>query len=114
MGRIKVGVLVERGKAEEELSARLTSELNELTARNTECETKIESINAQIDELEATIDTEDERAQSAESRVKELEVEVLLVGQNLKTMEISENQSNSRDAEYTTKIAELTTKLQSL
>merc|ERR1712202_22210 len=106
------GVLVERGKAEEELSARLTSELNELTARNTECETKIESIHGQIDELEATIDTEDERAQSAESRVKELEVEVLLAGQNLKTMEISENQSNSRDSEYTTKIAGLTTKLQ--
>merc|ERR1712149_40811 len=106
------GVLVERGKAEEELSARLTAELNELTGRNTECETKIETINAQIDELETTIDAEDERASSAENRVKELEVEVLLVGRNLKTMEISENQSNTRDSEYTTKIAELTAKLQ--
>merc|ERR1712193_163214 len=104
------GVLVERGKAEEELSARLTAELNELTGRNTECETKIETINAQIDELETTIDAEDERASSAENRVKEFEV--LLVGQNLKTMEISENQSNTRDSEYTTKIAELTAKLQ--
>merc|ERR1711953_1585902 len=76
------GVLVERGKAEDELSARLTKELNELTARNDECEQKIE-------------------------------VEVLLVGQNLKTMEISEDQSNVRDSEYTAKIADLTTKLQS-
>merc|ERR1712168_528703 len=106
------GALVERGKAEEELSARLTSELNELTARNTECEQKIEAINAQIDELEATIDAEDERASNAENRVKELEVEVLLVGQNLKTMEISEDQSNTRDSEYTAKISDLTTKLQ--
>merc|ERR1711953_135317 len=91
------GVLVERGKAEDELSARLTKELNELTARNDECEQKIEAINTQIEELEGTIDTEDERAVNAENRVKELEVEVLLVGQNLKTMEI----------------ADLTTKLQS-
>ena len=42
------GVLVERGKAEEELSARLTAELNELTAKNNECEEKIEAINAQV------------------------------------------------------------------
>merc|ERR1711962_1289766 len=95
------GVLVERGEAEDELSARLTAELDDLTTRNNECEQKIEAINAQIDELEATIDTEDERATNAENRVKELEVEVLLVGQNLKTMEISENQSNTRDGEYT-------------
>merc|ERR1711953_63282 len=104
------GVLVERGKAEDELSARLTKEL---TARNDECEQKIEAINTQIEELEGTIDTEDERAVNAENRVKELEVEVLLVGQNLKTMEISEDQSNVRDSEYTAKIADLTTKLQS-
>merc|ERR1712149_99130 len=107
------GVLVERGKAEDELSARLTKELNELTVRNDECEQKIEAINTQIEELEGTIDTEDERAVNAENRVKELEVEVLLVGQNLKTMEISEDQSNVRDSEYTAKIADLTTKLQS-
>merc|ERR1712183_1094431 len=107
------GVLVEIGKAEDELSARLTKELNELTARNDECEQKIEAINTQIEELEGTIDTEDERAVNAENRVKELEVEVLLVGQNLKTMEISEDQSNVRDSEYTAKIADLTTKLQS-
>merc|ERR1712189_63743 len=43
------GVLVERGKAEEELSARLTAELNDLTAKNNECEEKIEAINAQIE-----------------------------------------------------------------
>merc|ERR1712072_890767 len=100
------GVLVERGKAEEELSARLTAELNDLTAKNNECEEKIEAINAQIEELENTIDTEDQRASAAEGRVKELEVEVLLVGQNLKTMEISESQSNARDSEYTAKIAD--------
>ena len=73
---------------------------------------KFSSIIIQIEELENTIDTEDQRATSAENRVKELEVEVLLVGQNLKTMEISESQSNARDAEYTTKIADLTAKLQ--
>merc|ERR1712212_602832 len=63
-------------------------------------------------ELEGTIETEDERAVNAENRVKELEVEVLLVGQNWKTMEISENQSNTRDGEYTAKIADLTAKVQ--
>merc|ERR1711953_1362839 len=94
------GVLVERGKAEDELSARLTKELNELTARNDECEQKIEAINTQIEELEGTIDTEDERAVNAENRVKELEVEVLLVGQNLKTQDDLEQKLTEEKEKY--------------
>merc|ERR1712025_1550068 len=106
------GVLAERSRVEGELSARLAEELAALTARNDDFEQKITEINAEIDELEGTIDTEDERATVADTRVKQLEIEVLLVGQNLKTMEISEDQSNVRDTEYTTKIDELTAKLQ--
>ena len=46
------------------------------------------------------------------SRVKALEVEVLQVGNLLRTMEISEDKANQRDGVTTKKITEITAQLE--
>jgi len=106
------GVLIARNETETELRERLESELAALTEQNDNVEKTLAAISNDIDELEASLDAEDERANNADNRVKQLEIEVLVVGNNLRTMEISEDQTNVRDTEHTQKIAELTAKLE--
>jgi len=106
------GVLVSRSENEQELHDRLQHELAALTEQNSDIEEKLNQVHSEIDELEQAYDVEDERANNADNRVKGLEIEVLQVGNNLRTMEISQDQSNQRDSEHNTQINELTTKLQ--
>merc|ERR1712002_1097802 len=108
------GVLISRSETEQELHDRLSAELDALTEQNNDIEEKLKEVNSEIDELEQAYDTEEERATNADNRVKSLEIEVLQVGNNLRTMEISQYQSNQRDSEHNSQITELTTKLQSV
>lgn len=106
------GVLQSRSETEQELHDRISGELAELTKQNDDIEEKLKEVNAEIDELEQAYDQEEERSTNADNRVKSLEIEVLQVGNNLRTMEISQDQSIQRDSEHSVQITELTAKLQ--
>ncbi|MDK0841581.1 tropomyosin, partial [Clostridium perfringens] len=53
----------------------------------------------------------EERAESGESKIVELEEELRVVGNNLKSLEVSEEKANQREEEYKNQIKTLTTRL---
>merc|ERR1711973_860370 len=85
----------------------LEKELEECQNKNKEVEAEREKVNEEIEQLENELDTEDERRETADERVKQLEMQVLQVGNNLRTMEISEDAANQRETTYIDSIKKL-------
>ncbi|KRT81617.1 hypothetical protein AMK59_4961, partial [Oryctes borbonicus] len=61
--------------------------------------------------VEADLERAEERAEAGESKIVELEEELRVVGNNLKSLEVSEEKANQREEEYKNQIKNLTTRL---
>uniref|UniRef100_A0A1E1W0J5 Tropomyosin n=2 Tax=Pectinophora gossypiella TaxID=13191 RepID=A0A1E1W0J5_PECGO len=61
--------------------------------------------------VEADLERAEERAEAGESKIVELEEELRVVGNNLKSLEVSEEKANQREEEYKNQIKTLTTRL---
>merc|ERR1711920_1206710 len=61
--------------------------------------------------VEADLERAEERAETGESKIVELEEELRVVGNNLKSLEVSEEKANQREESYKEQIKTLTTKL---
>merc|ERR1712045_933901 len=61
--------------------------------------------------VEGDLDRAEERADTSEHKIIELEEELRVVGNNLKSLEVSEEKANKREASYKEQIKSLTTKL---
>ena len=78
---------------------------------NTESERKYEDISRKMATLEADAQRGNERAEGAEKKLIELEEELKVVANNLKSLEVSEDKANQRESFYKSEIKRLTTKL---
>merc|ERR1719318_1314489 len=61
--------------------------------------------------VEADLERAEERAETGESKIVELEEELRVVGNNLKSLEVSEEKVNQREESYKEQIKMLTAKL---
>ncbi|MDK0835632.1 tropomyosin, partial [Clostridium perfringens] len=61
--------------------------------------------------VEADLERAEERAESGECKFVGLEAELRVVGNNLKSLEVSEEKANQREEEYKNQIKTLTTRL---
>ena len=61
--------------------------------------------------VEADLERAEERAETGEMKIIELEEELRVVATNLKSLEVSEDKANQREASYKEQIKTLTAKL---
>merc|ERR1712045_1114759 len=61
--------------------------------------------------VESDLERAEERADTGETKIIELEEELRVVGNNLKSLEVSEEKANQREESYKEQIKTLTTKL---
>jgi tropomyosin-1 len=61
--------------------------------------------------VESDLERAEERADTGESKIIELEEELRVVGNNLKSLEVSEEKANQREESYKEQIKTLTSKL---
>ncbi|CAH2087139.1 unnamed protein product [Euphydryas editha] len=61
--------------------------------------------------MEQDLERAEERAEQSECKIVELEEELRVVGNNLKSLEVSEEKANQREEEYKNQIKTLTTRL---
>merc|ERR1712007_152967 len=62
-------------------------------------------------DCERALEVSDERASTGEIKIVELEEELRVVANNLKSLEVSEDKANQREQSYKEQIKTLTTKL---
>jgi chromosome segregation ATPase len=89
-------ILENRGSSDAGRLSRLESDVAEITSEIAELEEKFESCSLEVAEAEEQLDQEEERCETADARVKSLEVEVTQVGNSLRSMQINEDQANER------------------
>merc|ERR1719225_1327818 len=61
--------------------------------------------------VEADLERAEERAETGEAKIVELEEELRVVGNNLKSLEVSKEKANQREENYKEQIKSLTSKL---
>jgi tropomyosin-1 len=61
--------------------------------------------------VEADLERAEERAEQGESKIVELEEELRVVGNNLKSLEVSEEKANEREEDYKLQIKNLNKRL---
>ncbi|KAL2739324.1 TPM1 protein [Vespula maculifrons] len=61
--------------------------------------------------MEQDLERAEEKAELSEAKIVELEEELRVVGNNLKSLEVSEEKANQREEEYKNQIKTLTTRL---
>lgn len=74
----------------------LEEELADLREKNAGVEAKLQEVISELTVLEETLDTNDERAETSDARVKALEVEATVVGNSLRSLEICAKESADR------------------
>ncbi|CAH2016149.1 unnamed protein product [Acanthoscelides obtectus] len=77
----------------------------------TECSFPRTQVARKLAMVEADLERAEERAEAGESKIVELEEELRVVGNNLKSLEVSEEKANQREEEYKNQIKNLTTRL---
>merc|ERR1712222_300454 len=72
---------------------------------------RMEAIKKKMQVAEASLEVNGERADVSEFKIIELEEELKVVANNLKSLEVSEDKANQRESFYKSEIKRLTTKL---
>ena len=89
----------------------LEKQLKDAVFMHTESERKYEDISRKMATLEADAQRGNERADGAEKKIKDLEEELKVVGNNLQQLEVGEEQSRMREERLQNQIMELKIKL---
>lgn len=76
-----------------------------------EADKKYDEIAKKLAGVEADLERAEERAETGECKIIELEEELRVVGNNLKSLEVSEEKANQREEAYKEQIKTLTAKL---
>merc|ERR1739836_330941 len=86
----------------------LADELKKAQARAEDADRKYDEAQKKMAEAEAKLDIDGERADVSEFKIIELEEELKVVANNLKSLEVSEDKANQREAFYKDEIKRLT------
>merc|ERR1712172_291575 len=89
----------------------LADELKKAQNRAEDADKKYDEATKKMTEAEAKLDIDGERADVSEFKIIELEEELKVVANNLKSLEVSEDKANQRESFYKSEIKRLTTKL---
>merc|ERR1712038_1524344 len=95
----------------EETIDNLDKQLSESKITLTDSESKFEDISRKLATLESDAARGNERAEGADRKIKDLEEELKIVGQNLQTLEVGEEKTILREEALQSEIMELRNKL---
>lgn len=104
-------VLANRSVEDEVKMTNLAKELSEAQKRAEEADKLYDEAQKKMQLAEAALEVNGERADVSEFKIVELEEELKVVANNLKSLEVSEDKANQRESFYKTEIKRLTTKL---
>merc|ERR1712241_436885 len=85
--------------------------MGSLDKQNKEAEVMAEEAEKKMYQCEGLLEISDERAAVGELKIIELEVELKVVANNLKSLEVSEDKANQREEYYKDEIKRVTQKL---
>merc|ERR1712228_670958 len=91
--------------------ANLADELKKAQNRAEDADKKYDEATWEMVTAEAQLEIDGERADVSEFKIIELEEELKVVANNLKSLEVSEDKANKREDYYKVKIKRLTAKL---
>jgi tropomyosin-1 len=98
-------------QSNEESSDQLESQLKEAKFMLEDSEMKYEDIYRKLGTLETELERTNERAEAVENKIIQLEEELKVVGQNLQSLEVSEEKAIVREENYQKQINELRARL---
>merc|ERR1712031_4850 len=100
------------GAVEDEAKMKnLADELASAQKRAEEADRQYDEAQKKMQVAEASLEVNGERADVSEFKIIELEEELKVVANNLKSLEVSEDKANQRESFYKSEIKRLTTKL---
>merc|ERR1712107_306431 len=103
---------IRQEKAEDEAKMKnLADELASAQKRAEEADRQYDEAQKKMQVAEASLEVNGERADVSEFKIIELEEELKVVANNLKSLEVSEDKANQRESFYKSEIKRLTTKL---
>merc|ERR1712036_131375 len=103
--------LQNRASEDEAKLAGLAKELSDAQKRAEEADRKYDEAQKKMSTAEAQLEIDGERADVSEFKIIELEEELKVVANNLKSLEVSEDKANKREDFYKVEIKRLTAKL---
>merc|ERR1711904_607658 len=111
MGDRMAKVLQNRASEDEAKLSGLADELKKAQHRAEEADKKYDDAQKKMVDAEAKLEIDGERADVSEFKIIGLEEELKVVANNLKSLEVSEDKANQREAFYKDEIKRLTQKL---
>ena len=104
-------MLENRAAEDEKKLVRLADELKEAQKMAEDADRKYDDTQKKMGECERNLEVSEERASAGEFKIIELEEELKVVANNLKSLEVSEDKANQRETFYKDEIKRLTGKL---
>merc|ERR1739844_881301 len=104
-------VLENRAADDEAKLIRLADELKSAQKQAEDADKMYDETQKKMQETEKNLETSDERASVGEFKIIELEEELKVVANNLRSLEVSEDKANKRESHYKDEIKRLTVKL---
>merc|ERR1739848_786222 len=104
-------VLENRAADDEAKLIRLADELKSAQKQAEDADKMYDETQKKMQETEKNLETSDERASVGEFKIIELEEELKVVANNLRSLEVSEDRANKRESHYKDEIKRLTVKL---
>merc|ERR1712025_1280735 len=104
-------VLANRAVEDEQKMSGLAAELSQAQKRAEEADKLYDEAQKKMQAAEASLEVNGERADVSEYKIIELEEELKVVANNLKSLEVSEDKANQRESYYKSGIKRLTGKL---
>ena len=104
-------VLENRAADDEKKLVRLAEELKEAQKQAEDADKMYDETQKKMMETERNLEVSDERASVGEFKIIELEEELKVVANNLRSLEVSEDKANKRESHYKEEIKRLTVKL---
>merc|ERR1719275_474221 len=92
----RIQLLEDRSLSDEERMEALENQLKEARFLAEEADRKYDEVARKLAMVEADLERAEERAETGESKIVELEEELRVVGNNLKSLEVSEEKANQR------------------
>ena len=92
---------------DEERMAKLEEQLKEVRNQAEDADKKYDEVARKLLQVEADLERAEERAEVGETKILELEEELRVVANNLRSLEVSEEKANQREVSYKMEIKAL-------
>ena len=104
-------VMESKAQLDDERLKKLEEELKEMQQRCEDADNKYDEIQKKVNQTEADLEVADLRAEVGEHKIIEMEEELQVVANNLRSLEVSEEKANKREKCDRALVATLTAKL---